>query len=252
MDKLGDAQTIEVFHLAFLDLLSRRVEGDRYTLKGGANLRYFFSSVRYSEDIDLDIEGIPEWRLMEKIEDALCSTQMRILLRAKGLGVAEASNTKRTETTQRWKVGIEASGRAELIRTKIEFSYREAEGESRFEQIPAEIVAPYGMRPPVVQHYVGDAPARQKVLALAGRSETQARDIFDLQLLLRLRPLPVDSLPAAVVSKAVERALELNYDSYRAQVLPFLEPEAVELYGGIADWEEMQTFVAQQLEEAAA
>jgi predicted nucleotidyltransferase component of viral defense system len=251
MERLKDAQAVELFHVAFLDLLARRVAGNRYTLKGGANLRYFFGSVRYSEDIDLDIEGIPEWRLAEKIEDILSSTQLQILLRATRLRVVEASNTKKTETTQRWKVGIAAPARGELIRTKIEFSYREAEGESRLEQIPSEIVAPYGLRPPVVQHYVDDAPIRQKVLALAGRSETQARDVFDLQMLLRLRPLPAESLPRAALAEAAERALQLDYDAYRGQVLPFLELDAVELYGDVRDWEEMQTFVAQQLEQAA-
>lgn len=46
---------VECFHLAFLAALRTKVHPDRYVLKGGANLRYFYGSQRYSEHIDLDI-----------------------------------------------------------------------------------------------------------------------------------------------------------------------------------------------------
>jgi hypothetical protein len=51
MPELRDAQVVELFHLAFLQVLQARLDQARYVLKGGANLRYFFDSVRYSEDI---------------------------------------------------------------------------------------------------------------------------------------------------------------------------------------------------------
>lgn len=60
---------------------------------------------------------------------------------------------------------------------------------------------------------------------LEGRSETQARD-------------------------AAYRALRLPFAALRDQVLPFLEPDVVELYDTEAAWEQMQTFVAEKLEEA--
>jgi hypothetical protein len=53
MERLSDAQIIELFHVAFLDVLSKRVDLSRYVLRGGANLRYFFGSLRYSEGFDL-------------------------------------------------------------------------------------------------------------------------------------------------------------------------------------------------------
>lgn len=55
MPELRDAQVVELFHLAFLQVLQARLDQARYVLKGGTNLRYFFDSVRYSEDIDLDL-----------------------------------------------------------------------------------------------------------------------------------------------------------------------------------------------------
>jgi hypothetical protein len=174
---------------------------------------------------------------------------MRALLRVAGLEVAEFSKPKQTETTQRWKVGIEV-GRDELVRTKIEFSNRNGEERYRLEPLPSRVVAPYALRSPSVQHYVGDAPAEQKVLALVDRSEIQARDVFDLDLLLRRRPLPVGSLDPQTLGEAADRALQLPFAAFRDQVLPFLEPDVVELYDTEAAWEQMQTFVAEKLEGA--
>lgn len=248
---LNIPQATELFHVAFLDVLSRRLDRERYVLKGGANLRYFFDSMRYSQDIDLDVEGIPPWRLNEKIEALLSSPQLGLLLRASGMAITRRSNPKRTDTTQRWKIGLQAPDQAEEIPTKIEFSYREGdEGEYRIEPIPRRIVEPYALRSPLVPHYIGAAPTEQKVLALAGRSETQARDVFDLDLLLRSHPLAAGSLDSAVLSKAAELALQLPYAAFEGQVLPFLEADSVELYEDEGSWEQMQTFVGEQLEGA--
>lgn len=250
MATFSNPQATELFHVAFLDVLSRRLDRDRYVLKGGANLRYFFGSVRYSQDIDLDVEGIPAWRLNEKIEALLASPQLGLLLRASGVTIARRSNPKRTDTTQRWKIGLSAPGQAAEIATKIEFSFREGEGERRIEPIPGRIVEPYALRSPLVPHYAGAAPAEQKVRALAGRSQTQARDVFDLDLLLRSGPLVSGSLDPSLLSRAAELALQLPYAAFQGQVLPFLEADAVELYEEESSWEQMQTFVAEQLEEA--
>jgi predicted nucleotidyltransferase component of viral defense system len=247
---LSISQVTELFHVAFLDLLSKRFEVDRYVLKGGANLRYFFGSVRYSQDVDLDVEGIPAWRLNEKIDALLSSVPMTILLRSAGISVAERSNPKRTDTTQRWKFGLDAPGHPDLIRTKIEFSYREEAGEYLIEPIPRRIVEPYALRSPLVAHYINDTPTRQKVMALVGRNETQARDVFDLDLLLRRHPLPSGLIDSAILGQAADRAMELPYAAFQGQVLPFLEPDAVEIYGDEASWVQMQTVVAERLEEA--
>ena len=46
---------VELFHLLFLRLFSAQIEPDFYAIKGGCNLRFFFESVRYSEDLDIDV-----------------------------------------------------------------------------------------------------------------------------------------------------------------------------------------------------
>ena len=51
-------QSKEIFHLEFLRFLSGKVKTKYFSLKGGANLRFFFQSIRYSEDMDLDVSGV--------------------------------------------------------------------------------------------------------------------------------------------------------------------------------------------------
>jgi hypothetical protein len=249
-DDLTRAQVAELFHIAFLDVLASRLEPSRFVLKGGANLRFFFGSSRYSEDIDIDLHGRPPMNMERKVDGVLDSPAIGILLRVKGVTVAEHSKPKQTATTRRWKVGIAAPGHGDLVRTKIEFSGRNGDPRYALEPIPREVVAPYALRAPSVQHYIGDAPTEQKVAALADRPETQARDVFDLDLLLRLKPLAPGSLDPDLLTRAAELALQLPFASFRDQVLPFLEPDALELYGSERSWERMQTFVAENLEAA--
>ena len=52
---LTDTQIREVFHFHFLERLLRLSDSSIYILKGGVNLRFFFNSPRYSEDMDIDV-----------------------------------------------------------------------------------------------------------------------------------------------------------------------------------------------------
>jgi predicted nucleotidyltransferase component of viral defense system len=249
MPKLRDAQIIELFHLAFLQVLQARFDQARYVLKGGANLRYFFDSVRYSEDIDLDIDGVAPWTLAEKVDGILDSPTIDAVLRSGGLAVEGFTKPKQTATTRRWKVAIAVVGRRESVRTKIELSHRNGERRHVLEPVAERIVAPYALRAPTVQHYTVDAATEQKIKALAGRSETQARDVFDLDLLLRRQPLQDETIDPQILEHAAERGLELPFEAFSDQVLPFLDAEVSELYDR-ATWEQMQLFVTDRLLEA--
>ena len=148
---LSDAQIVELFHVSFLAALSRRLEPSRYVLKGGVNLRYFFDSVRYSEDIDLDLLGVPSWSLEKKVDEFLAKGPLGLLLRPAAVAVAEFTKPKQTDTTQRWKIALAAPGRRAPIRTKVEFSHREGQEGYRLEPIPARIVEPYALQAPRVR-----------------------------------------------------------------------------------------------------
>jgi Nucleotidyl transferase AbiEii toxin, Type IV TA system len=137
-----------------------------------------------------------------------------------------------------------------VVKLEADRCNRESGGERRLDQVPAEIVEPYALRRPTVQHYTVTAATEQKILALVGRTQTQARDVFDLELLLRRNSIPKGSLDSDLLDAAIDRALELTYDAFRDQVLAFLDPGAVELYDSAPAWEQLQTFVAGRLEAA--
>lgn len=61
---VNDREAREAFHTLVLSHLRERVPLSQWRVKGGANLRLFFKSVRYSEDMDLDAE--PKARLALK------------------------------------------------------------------------------------------------------------------------------------------------------------------------------------------
>jgi predicted nucleotidyltransferase component of viral defense system len=248
---LTDARIIEFFHLAFLQVLQARFDQALYVVKGGANLRYFFESLRYSEDIDLDAVSIEPWRLEAKVDEVLGSPATRLLLRSGGLALKEVTKPKQTETTQRWKPLIEVSGRQVPVRTKIEFSHRGPDPRRILEAVPDRVVAPYALRAPTMMHYTADAAIEQKIGALAQRSETQARDVFDLELLLRQHrdAIHVGAIQPRILEIALERIFELPFEAFQDQVVPFLDPEITELYDNPATWEEMQAFVAERLME---
>jgi len=252
MAGLSQAQAIELFHLAFVQVLGARVKRNHYVVKGGANLRYFFDSHRYSEDIDFDALTEEGWKLEEQIDGVLASSAMLVLLRAKEVSIRQVAKPKQTDTTQRWKVLLDTPDREE-ISTKIEFSRRNGDHRWRLEAVPNRVVSAYGLRPPTLLHYTAAPATEQKVKALAGRVETQARDVFDLDLLFRTDPSAVEkgALESETLTRAVERCLELPFEAFEAQVIPFLDPDIAELYSDPASWERTQLFVVDRLRDLA-
>lgn len=79
---------------------------------------------------------------------------------------------------------------------------------------------------------------------------TGARDVLDLDLLLRRYPLSGETAIASEdIEVAIGHALELPFDAFRDQVLPFLEPGVASDYEDPTTWAAMQTFVAGELEK---
>src|SRR3989304_9169080 len=83
--RLDPLQAPEVFHLAFLRALARSVPLSTFVLKGGSNLRFFFGSIRYSEDMDLDAAGLAVHVLQERVMRVLESSGLTDSLRTFGV-----------------------------------------------------------------------------------------------------------------------------------------------------------------------
>lgn len=232
---------VEQFHLLFLDLLGRKIEKNLYALKGGCNLRFFLKSIRYSEDIDLDIQTLRKDTLQNLVNKILKSTPLTLVLRAKGIVIEEASEPKQTETTQRWKIRLTILHSLLTVNTKIEFSRRGISDPVCFGAIDPSIIQNYQLGPILANHYTKEAAFKQKIAALAFRNETQARDLFDLYHLLNIGVdgSQIVGYPEDQLEKAMENALSLTFKEFLGQVVAFLPLDYQQQYSDEELWNEM-------------
>ncbi len=184
MNHMEPREAIECLHLSFCNRLAAKVDRKLFSLKGGCNLRFYFRSIRYSEDIDFDVETISVDTLKKHVEKILNDQGFRTVLRNnQKIEIMQWSASKQTETTQRWKVSIQM-GTQLPIPTKIEFSRREAKiVGAEIKQVTADLTSGYKLQPVLLQHYMLPKAIEQKIAALSNRTETQARDVIDLQIL---------------------------------------------------------------------
>lgn len=241
-----------MFHLVFLRALAAKGDDKAHVaLKGGCNLRFYFSSIRYSEDIDFDVVVIAKDTLKNKVERLLQSPLVQAPLKTKGIALVETSAPKQTATTQRWKIGLRVPGIDVPIRTKIEFSRRGPITGAIFEATDREVLRPYGFTPILATHYATHAAIVQKVHALANRAEPQARDLFDLGLLFA-RPeseqLELTNEQRTWLPPAIENAMGISYDEYIAKVVAYLDPAQSDLYSARQTFEATQQGVVARLE----
>jgi len=233
---LSDVAAREAFHVLLLEHILGQI-GPRLVLKGGVNLRLFFGSPRYSQDIDLDAEPNSRSAVRAAIRKSLRDPYVRKRYIQLGGGDLRLPDrpAKDSETTLRYKFGVVTSGGIDLP-TKIEISFRAR---------PSLDVGTVDPAPPALDEYRSSSPAsapllvphygrlpalRQKIGALALRNEVQARDIFDLGVLgttsinAAEAALLRQCLPDSVLRKAAARALEIPFAAYRDKVLDYLEP----------------------------
>ena len=246
----SERQTIEIFHLLFLRAFGARVNKALFALKGGCNLRFFLKSIRYSEDMDLDIHTMSVGTLSNNVRRLLEAPSFAQAVRTQGIEIARMYSPKQTGTTQRWKLALRITESGAEVPTKIEFSRRGLDGEKAVEPVEAEIIRTYRLYPVIVQHYSVHTAFAQKVSALALRDQVQSRDVFDLKQLLDAggaeKPLPAAA--AANLATAIDNALAVNYDAFAGQVLAFLDPDYQQHYGKRKVWAELQGQVVDGLE----
>lgn len=251
-------QKREIFHLTFLRVYSRSAPGSTFVLKGGCNLRFFFGSIRYSEDMDLDASGIAVHILQDKVMRLLASPTLADTLRTFGIDrivPPTLSKAKETETVQRFKIHL-ITPAGEDLSTKIEFSRRGFDIPVRAESVTAPILANYRMTPLILPHYAAIAAVRQKIRALAARRQVEARDIFDLYALSTHPDVvtghPTDGVPRSAVEEARQRIFSVTYEQYRDTVIAFLAPDDRETLDSTQTWDEIRLRVAALFDRGGA
>lgn len=244
-------QMRELFHIEFLRWLSRKVKCAHYAVKGGVNIRLFFGSVRYSEDMDLDVSGVGVQALKDAVMMILRMPSFVESLRTFGINTIvppDMAKAKQTDTTQRFKVHLLTVSGEDLF-TKVEFSRRGFAGVVKVESVPESILRSYKLAPLLAPHYDAPSAMAQKISALSSRAALQARDIFDLFILhsqtAELSGLVISS---GILKKARERVFEADFELFRDSVVEYLSPEDKGAYGNASAWEEVKLTVAGFLE----
>ena len=125
-------------------MLEARLNRANWIVKGGVNLRAWFGSRRYSEDLDLDVIKCAQHVLRERFDQVLLSRPLAEMLTTQGLEITRISRPKQTDTTQRWKIELKAAGPSVPLHTKVEFSRRATRDEGyALEPVRPDIVRPY-------------------------------------------------------------------------------------------------------------
>jgi len=247
-------QIREVFHLEFLRWFARKLEAEKYRLKGGVNMRFFFQSIRYSEDMDIDVTGVRVERVKKAVMDILNSRGFSDNLKSFGIEQIVPPNmtkAKQTTTTQRFKIHLLTASGEDLF-TKIEFSRRGLKGFQVVEPVRSEILRAYKMAPLIIPHYDAASAVIQKIHALAGRTAVQARDIFDL-FILRSQCEPSKhnktEVSRSVLKTAHENLFMVDFPQFRDTVVAYLGEDDKKAYSTPALWDEIKLNTAQFLEE---
>jgi len=251
------ASTRELIHLLILQELAEVRRGGGVIVKGGVNLRLFFGSPRYSEDMDLDGSTDGSAEIRSRITRLFDDRTFTRRLQAVGIGGLDPGQgpNKDTETTFRFKFGVMGGGGVRYP-TKVEVSFREhhSADDVLAETPPQAILEGYELESFEVRHYALNAAVRQKIEALAGRREAQARDVFDLCVLVPATPDRVlleflaENLPVDHLEAAHDRALGIGHDEYRGQVVEFLEESELARQGTEDAWAEMRLRAAALIE----
>jgi hypothetical protein len=257
---LTDLEAREALHILVLHQLADAAPAGTLVLKGGVNLRLFFGSRRFSEDLDLDLDHRAHATFVSAVHATLTGAWLRSHLSALGIERLDYSGrpAKNTDTTVRFKLGVVNRGGIRLP-TRIEASLRRGPEDDLAVREPADdaIAHRYLTRADgalEVCHYARPAAVRQKIRALASRTMPQARDVFDLWVLTGGDATSVDlpglrrGLATADLEEAGRRAWAIGYEQFRGQVVEFLADDDQRLLDNGQEWERRQLFAAELVE----
>ncbi|MBI5872822.1 MAG: nucleotidyl transferase AbiEii/AbiGii toxin family protein [Candidatus Omnitrophica bacterium] len=248
-------QQREVFHLEFLRWFSRRVKADIFALKGGVNLRFFYKSLRYSEDMDLDIGGVRLDIVKDIVMETIVNASFQGHLKTFGIDAVippDITKAKQTFTTQRFKIHLITSAGEDLF-TKVEFSRRGLKKGIEFGSVSNTLLRDYKLAPLLVPHYDVRSAILQKIEAIALRPSLQARDIFDLYILSSqckdMKIGPHSRVIGGNLVKAHERIFDVSFEQFRDTVVSYLASDDQALYDRQAYWDEIKLRAADFIDE---
>lgn len=233
----------EFFHLTLLRHLSHRLAGRAYAVKGGICMRFFHRSPRLSQDMDLDVVSqIRVPTLRQAVDTVLRSRALMSHLIPLGVLALSIKKPKQTDTTQRWKVGLQLEG--DTVQTKIEFSRRSKSISFQTGVPHSEILRSYKSTPFAAPYYDEIQMTEQKLKALAATTRTALRDLFDLHHLFTIVGVDTQKLSKTIEQNLLEAAIEkvegFTFLQFREQVLPYLTGDLILAYNKASDFNRLK------------
>lgn len=171
------------------------------------------------------------------------------ILAARGIQLGHVTEHKQTETTQRWKLGLRVDDVAVPLPTKIKFSRRGLDEGVVFGSIDPNVARAHQLPPLMASHYDATTAFQQKVGALAGRREPQARDVFDLHHLLAIGGVSGtrEPLDLELAARASAAAMSVDFGMFKSQVRAYLAPTEQAQYDSASVWDTLVLEVVEAL-----
>ena len=243
-------QQREVFHLEFLRWLGYKINPNSYALKGGTNMRFFFNSNRYSDDMDIDISNLTINDLQDIVLKILLSQSFINIFKLysiERITTQDIVKAKQTKTTQRFKIHLMTFAEEDLF-TKIEFSRRGMDKGIIVKAVSNTILRKYKLPPLLVPHYNIQSAIVQKIGAIVFRKAVQARDIYDLYILSSQytdKELPESKiLNKNNLKKAYDNIFTVTFEQFQDSVVSYLPSEQQSIYKIESSWDEIRLKVA--------
>ena len=214
--------TLDLLQYQVISAIFSRSIGHELALKGGFALRALFGSERSTKDIDLQQDGREyDLRRLQKIMRASIKDALNTGL-LKEISITEP---KQTDTVARWKIIGKTNNRSGIHLT-IEVSRRGMPPANYLTIRP--FADPSKSRiSPLVLTYNQDALIASKIYAFLSETRMAARDLYDIDILIRMKAVPpaemIQSLKKKGVVEKIYRKLEMiTWEIFRADVLPYL------------------------------
>lgn len=240
---------IDRCQIAMVRELANSTDG-RLILKGGMAMRVAVGSMRLTKDVDFDrADGVSTASVQSSVKKAL-----QYAAQSAGLRGPEIDPGKSTETTVRMRLAGMVAGAS--VRFVVEVSGRNPvprECQARVQVVPP---ARYGIAPFVVTTYSHAMLAASKVMAVMSANCNVPRDVYDLNDLLTVDPVPIlaGRIPPAELREIKDNVLDkvcaIGFDQARQELLPYIPPDQRDALNQ-ARWDEMTLNVAQALQKWA-
>jgi predicted nucleotidyltransferase component of viral defense system len=115
--------------------------------------------------------------------------------------------------------------------------------------IDKDVINQYNLYPIICNHYSREVAFFQKFDALIHRTETQARDIFDLKWLLDRGAASQVHFPKEKIETAIIHATSISFTDFKGQVVAYLMDDYISFYDSPEKWNEIQLQVINSLQE---